>query len=282
MDIGPLGGHSHALAASDDLTVLYGSNSVDGVEHLFRWSAASGTVDLGSLHDDADGFTIEVFDSTPDGKTVVGSDRASHLHDVPQEIAFRWNLDTGSEQIALGQALAVSDDGNVVVGEAWDTEAWDTGAFRWNPSTGLESVAPNGRATDVSADGDVVVGSVYGNLNSPSQAFRWSSDGGSNCVPVPAGRDGSYAHAVSAGGNVVVGTMQRNSNSYPGNEVFRWNAESGVEILTPAEETVFEGVTTPLMSRDGNVIVANGWSNSVEVADAAFIWRDGHGTQFLR
>ena len=75
MDVGPLGGRNHALAASDDLTVLYGSNSVDGVEHLFRWSEESGAVDLGSVHDDADGPIIEVFGSTPDGSIVVGSDR---------------------------------------------------------------------------------------------------------------------------------------------------------------------------------------------------------------
>ena len=254
--------------------MLLDRNSVEGVGHLFRWSEESGTVDLGSLHDDADGPILQVFDSTPDGRIVVGSDRARNLHDVPPEIAFRWSIDSGLEQIAHGQALAVSDDGNVVVGEAWGA-----GAFRWTSDAGPRVCCANGRATDVSADGAVVVGWGW----EREQAFRWSMDDGLQLLDMPPGRDDSYAHAVSADGNVVLGTMQRNSNvNYPGNEVFRWTAESGVEILSPAEDAVFDGVSTPLMSRLGDVIVANGWSDSDETSDRAFIWREGHGTQFLR
>ena len=99
---------------------------------------------------------------------------------------------------------------------------------------------------------------------------------------MPPGRDDSYAHAVSADGTVVVGTMANATTNYLGNEVYRWTAESGVEILIPAEDALFDGVSTPLMSRLGDVIVANGWSDSDETSYRAFIWRDGHGTQSLR
>jgi phospholipase/lecithinase/hemolysin/uncharacterized membrane protein len=271
-DVGPPVGINYALAASDDLTVLFG---VGNGGHLFRWSEESGTADLGSLHDGADDPIITPFDSTPDGRIIVGVDSARNLHNVPPDIAFRWTVDTGLEQIAVGQAIAVSDDGNVVVGKEWGE-----GAFRWTPSTGLESLAPYGKATDVSADGSVVVGWDY--RGRERGAFRWSTDDALQLLDMPLGRDESYAHAVSADGSVVLGTMANATPNYPGNEVFRWTAESGVEVLTPAEDVVFDGVTTPLMSRNGDVVVANGWSYSAEASDAAFIWREGHGTQFLR
>jgi len=273
LDIGQLPGNlgTFAEVASDDLGVLFGSNFAEccGDETLFRWTKEDGISDLGSLWYRDEGAATLVLDATPDGSTFVGANTLLGS----DEIAFRWTEEAGIEQIADGVAYAVSDDGEVVVGDASGG-----GVFRWTAGAGLETILARGRALDVSADGSVVVG-FANNESYDDQAFRWSVEGGLQLLDLPLGRDQSYAHAVSADGKVVVGTMSDATSNYSmGNEVFRWTAESGVEVLTPNQSVVFDAVLAPLVSRDGDVIVATGYSDEVR---RSFIWREGRGTEFL-
>jgi uncharacterized membrane protein len=154
-----------AHAASIDLGVVFGSiSSVDGNDgNLFRWTKDDGMMDLGTLRefDNERWSSIFAYDATPDGKIAVGAHSAK---DLPA-LAFRWTSEAGLTQIAEGRAVAVSDDGRIVVGDSLEN-----GVFRWSDEE-LETLTTDGRASDVSADGSVVVGWDY-DMHGIASAFR--------------------------------------------------------------------------------------------------------------
>src|SRR5699024_6858577 len=83
--------------------------------------------------------------------------------------------------------LAVSDDGNVIVGavQLWDP-SYGFYAFRWTDATGMQYLLPDLPAgsqswpNDISADGTVVVGTIVFPVGDGrgAQAFRWSESDG--------------------------------------------------------------------------------------------------------
>ncbi len=79
------------------------------------------------------------------------------------------------------QALAISADGSVIVGES------SGHAFRWTAAYGLQDIgtlgSPWATAYGVSADGAVIVGMSPRSMYGPSKAFRWTK--------APADFDGS-------------------------------------------------------------------------------------------
>ncbi|WP_332694018.1 autotransporter domain-containing protein [Devosia sp.] len=162
---------SNANAVSDDGSVVVGFS--DGAAlgyHAFRWTAADGMVDLGTL---AGGGSAEsrAYGISGDGNFIVGrSDTVGS-----DEHAFRWSaaegmIDLGTLGGADSLARAASLDGSVVVGYAEDATD-DPIAFRWTEEAGMRSVAgwlgeagvdigawELFEANGVSDDGTVVVG----------------------------------------------------------------------------------------------------------------------------
>lgn len=106
-------------------------------------------------------------------------------------------------------AVAVSDDGTVVVGVAGNplVPGADS-AFRWSQTSGMTNLGPllgNGQysaALDVSADGSVMVGFA---LSPNENAFMLSGAGPATLLPLPTGQFAAQAYGVSADGLVVVG-----------------------------------------------------------------------------
>ncbi len=155
--------------------------------------------------------------------------------------AYRWSESTSVEIIAdvptatIFGARGISADGATVVGGSGPV-AGPAEAFRWTSSEGLIGLGdipggPNGSrwANAVSADGSVIVGigDVWPSYTSPqtTQAFRWTSETGMvGLGDLPGGADKSSASAVSADGQVVVGS----GASANGLEAFRWSLESGM------------------------------------------------------
>lgn len=154
-----------------------------GNGHAVRWSladyaTASATIlDLGTLG----GMYSSAYDVSDDGRVVVGY-ATNSAHDSR---AFRWveggtggaagnqeMYDLGTLGGAESWAYALSSDGSVVVGEAYDVDGINE-AFRWTEGTGMirvaEWLADNGvdtgsmrlvTARDISDDGNVVVGQM--------------------------------------------------------------------------------------------------------------------------
>ena len=186
---------------------------------------------------------------------------------------FRWTSSSGMEPVSRlpiglqAEAYAISADGSVMVGRAWQngtqrTRGW---AFRWTDRDGfvnLESARDDdyyagSTAVAVSTDGQVVVGdNIFGGRR---QAFRWTPERGMVALSVLPGEESSEARAVSGDGRVVLGQS--------GSRPFWWDERGGLRDL----QTVLEnelGMAKILrgwqlqsvtgISADGRVLVGQG------------------------
>jgi probable HAF family extracellular repeat protein len=181
-----------------------------GYHHAFRWTAARGMQDLGTLG----GRWSEAYGVSADGSVVVGSAQNA----AGKWRAFRWTAARGMQDLGtLGGdeswAYGVSADGSVVVGWAYNA-AGQYRAFRWTAARGMQDLGTLGgnwsEARGVSADGSVVVGWAE-NAAGQDRAFRWTAAGGMEDLNITYAHlltDGSVlleAHAISLDGRYIVG-----------------------------------------------------------------------------
>jgi probable HAF family extracellular repeat protein len=106
--------------------VVVGEATVGGFWHAFRWTAATGMVDLGTLG----GPESAAFAVNGDGSVIVGSSLTSQS--TGSDHAFRWTAKTGMQDISklvnapqrliLQSAIGVSADGTVITGNAFNTK----------------------------------------------------------------------------------------------------------------------------------------------------------------
>jgi probable HAF family extracellular repeat protein len=184
-----LGGSSWASAVSADGSVVVGAAfNAAGQKRAFRWTAAGGMQDLGTLG----GRESEAQGVSADGSVVVGvaENAAGQLR------AFRWTEAGGMQDLGtLGgsgsAATGVSADGSVVVGISGGR------AFRWTAEGGMQDLgtlpgSSGSAAFGVSADGSVVVGAAW-NAAGQERAFRWTAAGGMEDLNI------TYAHLLTNG-----------------------------------------------------------------------------------
>lgn len=160
--------------------------------HGFRWTAAEGMVDLGSIVADRSSRANAI---SADGTVIVGwSDSAfgsrsgaSWRDGAPP----RWFKADGA-RIFAGEAINVNSDGSVVVGGGFADAARPQSysePWRWTAETGVQSLGlvrglrggqVDGQhyATDVSDDGSVVVGQVTMFVLGEQSAWIWTSERG--------------------------------------------------------------------------------------------------------
>ncbi len=143
--------------------------------HAVKWIGIDAPVALSTDVQDADAL-----DASRDGSTIVGYAASSHsgLH-----FACRWTTSAGYESLGTlpgytqSSAVAVSDDGNVIVGNAFESESIPTSRepFIWTPGGGLHSLRDfltggryegyrkltNIEVKDISKDGHTIVGVAY-------------------------------------------------------------------------------------------------------------------------
>src|SRR5690606_25843592 len=178
-----------AWGISDDGSVIIGNAVMDGAQQGAVWREGEGIIGLGS--------PSTALNVSADGTFVVGNIYISGVSDN----AFRWSEEEGMVELGtLGgfgsQALAVSNDGSVVVGFSQTSEGNDFHAFIWTQENGMEKlqeVLEDSYGLDlsgwtltvanaISADGKTIVG--YGiNPDGKTEAWRVvliSSSGG--CV----------------------------------------------------------------------------------------------------
>lgn len=253
--------------SSDGSTVVGTSGSFAGT-HPFRWTLASGIVDLGDLP--GGGSYTEAWGVSGDGTVVVGQSFGA----AGQE-TFRWTPAGGMAGLGdlpggpyYSSGRSVSADGSTVVGTG--TDGYTKKAFRWTASDGMVGLGSwRGNpynlteALDVSADGGVIVGAAFdaGGM----EPFRWTADTGLVSLGF-AGR----ATAVSDDGQFVVGWG-------PDGEAFRWSATGGRIVLGQLPGgNASSGASG--VSSDGQVVVG---SSSWWLGDAAFYWTEAGGMRRL-
>jgi probable HAF family extracellular repeat protein len=181
MRLGTQGGSlSEAWGVSADGSVVVGTAlNAAGKWRAFRWTAARGMQDLGTLGGNYYSGTDAV---SADGSVVVGgADNAAGQHS-----AFRWTAAEGMRDLGtlggiMSAATGVSADGSVVVGYAQNAEGWFR-AFRWTAAGGMEDLnttyahlLTNGSvlrsANAISPDGRYIVGRGYNAATGHVEAF---------------------------------------------------------------------------------------------------------------
>jgi probable HAF family extracellular repeat protein len=276
----PGGSESAATGVSADGSVVVGwAQDTAGKARAFRWTAAGGMEDLGTLGGDESGAS----EVSADGSVVVGwaDNAAGHWR------AFRWTASGGMQDLGtLGGdesgASEVSADGSVVVGWA-DNAAGQTRAFRWTAARGMQDLGTLGGsgslATAVSADGSVVVGRAL-NAAGYRRAFRWTEASGMQDLGTLPGGYGSAAWGVSADGSVVVG-YARDSAWQP--RAFRWTAASGMEDLNITYAHLLTDGSVLLEARaispDGRYIVGYGYNAATGRTEAFLLDTQGTGVE---
>jgi probable HAF family extracellular repeat protein len=266
--LGTLPGGRTSIAdgvSADGSVVVGGAYNAAGQLRAFRWTAATGMQDLGTLGGDwSDAYGVSA-----DGSVVVGwaYNAAGHQR------AFRWEngvmQDLGTLGGSYSVAYGVSADGSVVVGRATNA-AGQWRAFRWTAATGMQDLGTLGgdesEAYSVSADGSVVVGWSGGH------AFRWTASGGMQDLGTLGG-GWSGASGVSADGSVVVGGAYNAAGQW---RAFRWTASGGMQDLGTlgGGRSWASGV-----SADGSVVV--GWAEIAYWQLRAFRWTPSGGMEDL-
>jgi probable HAF family extracellular repeat protein len=168
--------------------------------------------------------------------------------------------------VGLGSPNALSADGAVIVGQFVPAGATNVHAFRWTEAGGQVDLGGlfgvDVGATSASDDGSVVVG--FGDA-----PWRLTPQTGMvPLIPFPPGFNSGQANDVSAGGAVVVGTI--NGPNLPGGvgfwEPFRWTAATGYVPLGNLGAPQTNGAA---VSADGAVVVgSSNFGSHVE----AFRW----------
>ena len=159
------------------------------------------------------------------------------------------------------RAVAVSDDGRVVVGTG--VASGGSRAFLWTADAGLVNLGTSGdraqtAARDVSGDGRVVVGVAYnGPFNNPRGFFGTAAGG---LQPVASPPDGifSSANGVTRDGSLVVGEGIATANGDSTFASFSYDPAAGTSRRLPAGSAE-SGISSA--SADGSVL-----AGSVETA----------------
>lgn len=255
---------SWAAAVSSDGLVVAGISGVEDVfphEQAFRWTQAGGMVALGHLQGDSGSAAAAI---SADGSVIVGESIGFSYQ------AFRWTQMDG--MVGLGHlpgdnvssAYGVSADGSVVVGES---------SFYPPYSSGTGSTTIGGIPVDVGVT-ITTNASNSSSSTSPVQAFRWTAIDGMVGLGFLPGYTSSAATAVSADGNVIVGS----STSAAGTtQAFRWTQATqmiGLGLLPGGNRSSASAVNAT-----GTVIV--GRANAPAVYQEAVRWTNTQGIRSI-
>lgn len=251
LGLGPAGigsVQSDAWDASADGSVVIGEfwESKNGffLRHGFRWEAATGMRDLGSL--DPNAIEVQPLAVSGDGSKIVGWARGTSGFQRP----FVWIAAGGMRELVEvpgtdAVASDISRDGRVIVGYFLNGSYQ---AFQWRDGVvtalGFLANEPNSFARAVCGLGDVVVGSTQ---SAGGLAFRWTPTGGMKDLGALRTGAPSYAQDCSDDGKIAVGV----SGDGKGLPPVRW-APDGVRSLGTLGGDSGEAHAT---SADGAVVV---------------------------
>ena len=192
------------------------------------------------------------YDITPDGEVVVGTDNNGGF-------IWRWKTDPMPTSIGGNEAVAISDDGTVVVGCIPDPGSGAEVAGRWTQATGWVSLGflPNAlscpsksNAYDVSGDGNTVVGLSWDGCS--GRGFVWTQATGMLELAV-LGNGSNRASAISSDGSKIGGFAQGASNRTPA----LWNPDTTGQVINMNIVGEMYG-----FSDDGSIVLGNANQNA--------------------
>src|SRR5262245_14359280 len=263
-------------AGSDPTCQTFG-----GCTRAFRWTAATGAVDLGLL----DATEADAHDLTADGSQIVGEASAN----VAFRRAFIWTAATGIQDLgtpvfpndpdhSVSRAFGVSSAGAVIVGEAIPTStSLIPHSFRSTMSGGFGFLTTlptefQGQADGISSDGAVIVGESYDDATLLSRAYRWQAGAAQNLGSLGGGE--GFALDASSDGSAVVGLARTRT----GFGAFRWTSAGGIRALGQLGGDWSSAVG---VSADGSVVVGSATPPPPGGLTMAFRWTASRGMQNL-
>lgn len=269
-----LGWRSEAYDVSQDGNVVVGwSTLIDGgYAHAFRWTAAGGMQDLGTL----DNYRSSVARAVSgDGSIVVGQVGSDSTGAGIADQAFIWSSSSGMQYLVpnvySSQVLDISSDGSTVIGYMILKINGNNfyHPFRWTASGGIEdlfSLIGDAEPFGISDDGSVLVGVD----STGKSAFRF--DGNNLETKTLTGYD-AWARSVSGDGLVTFGDL----NSLGQISLFSWDS-----VMTFRGNIGF-GAVISKASYDGSAVV--GTLNLKSYYDSnylrAFRWTKNVGVENL-
>jgi uncharacterized membrane protein len=243
---------------------------------IFRWTGASGFVDLGAGDELNSSIGISA-----DGRTIVAGRVGADGNTSPAmwQQATGWvDLGHPSEGCVMdgnwGDAWGVNADGSIVVGLSWYCPGAE--GFKWTKEDGIVGLGhPPGassRATTISADGSTIVGFYEDPVQGFRRPVRWVS--GDADLFLGDGANGE-AIAVSSLGTQIVGQAVDSSQS---GRAFYYTVAGGSRSLGSLigfDQSVATGVSD-------NGIVIGACTNSFLWTSAPFIWESKMGMRPLQ
>ncbi len=225
-------------------------------------------------------MALSANDMSPDGRFIVG-DSDVDGNGFPDG-AYLLDRSTGSmtDLSATGMglsAVAVSDDGSVVVGDIPDpADPISNLAGRWTAATDWQSLGalPNAGfcpsrsdSYEISADGNVVVGLSWDGCS--GRGFRWTQATGMQELQNLA-NGSNRASVVSADGNLIGGFAQGAFSRTPA----IWYGDLSGELLDPPDGDALGEIHG--IRDDGSLLLGNWIPNDDPFgAVRASVWTDG-------
>jgi probable HAF family extracellular repeat protein len=233
----------------------------------------TGSIDLGDLPGGtgdtlADGISR-------DGQTVVGL--GNFNFGLSGDQGFVWTPATGIRGIGflpggnISQAVAVSGDGKVIVGDSNNASGVSL-AFRSTPQGlvplgDLPGGTEDGIASGVNFDGSVIVG--RSNSANGYEGFRWTAARGMEPLgDLPGGEFRSTPLDLTDDGSTIVGYAETGIGVGVGEEAFIWDEAHGMRNLKEVLQSQYGlDLSAWTLSRanaisaDGSVIVGDGVIN---------------------
>jgi hypothetical protein len=274
LGIPPGASGTSATGVSEDGSVIVGRVIYPPGEptQSFRWIEGAGMSLLPPL---LAGDKANASDISGDGLTAVGWSGSMAVRwagGMPEPLGVlpgdRWSV-----------ALAVSDDGTVIVGTSYSMLAVDKKPFRWTQEHGLEPLgiipgADQASAGAVSRDGRVVVGTALSSGGDALRLFRWTEDEGPVDLGEFRGVESLSVSDMSDDGRVIVGQVRGFAWDYG----YIWTEENGFSelgcylkehgLVYPFELCWSDISDAYNVSFDGHLIVGQVWLRLAERGEA--------------
>ena len=243
VDLGTLGGaSSYAADINGGNTVVGWSETSSGTTHAFRWTAAEGMVDLGTLPGDAMSRAVAVLDGPAEtGALILGMSGADgrwtpvvwsvsgSISALPIPLIPGFGFALPADFNAHGDVVG-SDAGGIGVQQGW---VWSQADGKYNLSANVQGGSNEGGASDVTTSGLVLLttrASTCSHTLECWRTYRWSQTKGYDPLGTP-GNDPEAnvtGLALSETGTVVGWATAAGAS---GTTPYRWDSNSGFRLL---------------------------------------------------